>query len=352
MRGDQNTVYTMWSQDGSLDTTPKTWYKPNHSIPIFRVSHKPAYSKSKTPGSSRNVANPKPSLIKKGTTKRTITSYFSSEVGQYQKAIKRTRDEVKSPSYWDNSASVKKSKLGVTVDNSETLMKTDSAKTSSSKLTCATVERWTGEDLADFQAELWLTYNRKKTGKANYCSALKCHVCTLFKPMIKNGPKFSRAFIDRSTNFRLTNVRDHAKSEIHNITFSLYNKQKGETSLTVEQNRQKLDFNWTHNRLKTLKRNLTFPTLWLKKKCLSQNMKKKSRLRKGTVFCMGQCTLSEQQWQSLYPFRQTKFLPSYRRTFLSQSFIASYLTQPLTMLLQHRRQYLSFTSILLQMSPN
>ena len=74
------------------------------------------------------MANPKPSLIKKGTTKGTITSYFSSEVGQHQKAIKRTRDEVKSPTYSDNSASVKKSKLGVTVDNSEILMKTDSAK--------------------------------------------------------------------------------------------------------------------------------------------------------------------------------------------------------------------------------
>ena len=158
---------------------------------------------------------------------------------------------MKSPTYWDNSASVKKSKLGVTVDNSETLMKTDSAKTSSSKLTCVTVERWTGEDLADFQAELWLTYNRKKTGKANYCSALKCHVCTQFEPMIKNRPRFSRAFIDRSTSFRLTNVIDHAKSEIHNIAFSLYNKQKlkGETSLTVEHNQQKLDFNLTHNRL-------------------------------------------------------------------------------------------------------
>ena len=119
----------MWSRDGSLDTTPGTWYEPNHFIAIFRVSHKPADSKSKTPGSSRSVANPKPSLIKKGTTKGTITSYFSSEVGQHQKAIKRPRDEVKSPSYWDKSASVKKSKLGVTVDNSETLMKTDSAKT-------------------------------------------------------------------------------------------------------------------------------------------------------------------------------------------------------------------------------
>ena len=87
---------------------------------------------------------------------------------------------------------MKKSKLGVTVDNSETLMKTDSAKTSSSKLTCATVERWTGEDLADFQAELWLTYNRKKTVKANYCSALKCHVCTQFEPMKTCPARFSK----------------------------------------------------------------------------------------------------------------------------------------------------------------
>ena len=252
--GAQSTVYIMWSRDGSLDTTPGTWYEPNHFIAIFRVSHKPADSKSKTPGSSRSVANPKPSLIKKATTKGTITSYFSSEVGQHQKSIKRKRDEVKSPTYWDNSASVKKSKLGVTVDNSETLMKTDSAKTSSRKLTCATVEKWKGEDLADFQAELWLTYDSEKTGKGNYCSALKCKVCTQFEPMIKNRPKFSRVFIDGSTNFRLTSVIDHAKSDIHKIAFSLYNKQKGETSLAAEQNQQKLDFNLNSHQIEDLKK--------------------------------------------------------------------------------------------------
>ena len=115
--GAQSPVYIMWSRDGSLDTTPGTWYEPNHFIAIFRVFHKPADSKSKTPGSSQNVANPKPSLIKKGTTKGTITSYFSSEVGEHQKAIKRPCDEVKLPSYLDNSPGVKKIKLGVTVDN-------------------------------------------------------------------------------------------------------------------------------------------------------------------------------------------------------------------------------------------
>ena len=70
--------------------------------------------------------------------------------------------------------------------------------------------------------------------------------------MINNRLKFSRTFIDRSTNFRLTNGIDHAKSKIHNIAFSLYNKQKGKTSLTREKS-TKLDFNLTHNRLKTLK---------------------------------------------------------------------------------------------------
>ena len=133
-------------------------------------------------------------------------------------------------------------------------MKTDSAKTSSRKLTCATVEKWKGEDLADFQAELWLTYDSEKTGKGNYCSALKCKVCTQFEPMIKNRPKFSRVFIDGSTNFRLTSVIDHAKSDIHKIAFSLYNKQKGETSLAAEQNQQKLDFNLNSHQIEDLKK--------------------------------------------------------------------------------------------------
>ena len=48
--GGTKQVYIMWSRDGGLDTTPGTWYmyEPNHFIPIFRVSHKPADSKSDT----------------------------------------------------------------------------------------------------------------------------------------------------------------------------------------------------------------------------------------------------------------------------------------------------------------
>ena len=87
--GAQNTVYIMWTQDGSPDTTPRTWYKPNHFIPIFRVSHKPAYSKSKTPGSSRNVANPKPSLIKKGQQRELSPVISQVKLGSTKK---RSRD--------------------------------------------------------------------------------------------------------------------------------------------------------------------------------------------------------------------------------------------------------------------
>lgn len=72
-------------------------------------------------------------------------------------------------------------------------------------------------------------------------------VCSQFESVIKNRPKFSKTFIDGSTNFKLTNLVDHAKSDIHKIAFSLHNKQQGQLPSTAsnskQQNQPKLEFN-------------------------------------------------------------------------------------------------------------
>lgn len=61
----------------------------------------------------------------------------------------------------------------------------------SRKLTCATVERWKNQDLAQYDAASWLIYDSEKTKRGQCCTALKCKACIQFESMIKNGPKFS-----------------------------------------------------------------------------------------------------------------------------------------------------------------
>lgn len=126
------------------------------------------------------------------------------------------------------------------------------------KLTCSTVERWKSQDLAQYEAESWLIYDSEKTRKGQYCIALKCNACIQFESVIRNRPKFSRAFIDGSTNFRLTNVVDHAKSYMHKIALSLYNKKEGQSesptteSFIDQPNQSKLDFSLNPQQIEDL----------------------------------------------------------------------------------------------------
>ena len=138
-------------------------------------------------------------------------------------------------------------------------MKHEAVRTAPTRrLTCSTVERWKRQDLAQYDAESWLIYDEEKTMKGQYCIALKCNACIQFESIIRNRPKFSKAFIDGSTNFRLTNVVDHAKSDTHKIAFSLYYKKQGQSPKTESyisrQNQSKLDFSLNPQQIEDLKR--------------------------------------------------------------------------------------------------
>ena len=148
-------------------------------------------------------------------------------------------------------------KMDVNQGNFEVAVKPDSAKLTSRKLTCSTVERWKTQDLARYEAGSWLTCDSKKNKRRHHYTALKCKVCSQFESVIKKQPKFSRASIDGSTNFRPTNLVDYAKSDIHKIAFSLYNKQQGQLPSAVsnsnQQNQPKLEFNLNLQQMKDLK---------------------------------------------------------------------------------------------------
>lgn len=109
---------------------------------------------------------------------------------------------------------------------SEDAVKLDTHAKVPRNLTCGTVERWKNQDymMLQYDAASWLIYASEKPKKGQYCTTLKCKACIQFELMIKNRPKFPRAYIDVSTTFRLTNVVDHANSDIHKIALSCYNK--------------------------------------------------------------------------------------------------------------------------------
>ena len=65
-------------------------------------------------------------------------------------------------------------KMDANQSNFEAAVKSDSAKITSRKLTCSTVERWKTQDLVLYEAGSWLTYDSEKTKRGNHCAALKC----------------------------------------------------------------------------------------------------------------------------------------------------------------------------------
>ena len=78
-------------------------------------------------------------------------------------------------------------KMDANQGNFEAAVKSDSAKITSRKLTCSTVERWKTQDLVLYEAGSWLTYDSEKTKRGNHCAALKCterYVVSLAQPTL------------------------------------------------------------------------------------------------------------------------------------------------------------------------
>jgi len=157
------------------------------------------------------------------------------------------------------------------------------------------VERWKNQDLAQYDAASWLIYDSEKTKKGQYCTALKCKGCIEFESVIRNRPKFSRAYIDGSTNFRLTNVVDHANSDIHKIALSHYHKHQGQLPSTTgdrnNQNQPRLDFSLTPQQLEDLKKKFDIGYFVVKEELPLSKYEKLIALEKrqgvshGTVYC-------------------------------------------------------------------
>ena len=262
-QGNQDVVYIMWSRYGTLDSAPGSWYQPNHFIPIVKIPRLAA-SDTRIPGDYKKFTKTKPPLsIKRQSKGWSITNFFTKKASEESHQTNNSLSasaEAKLENCVEDSKGAKTKKLDDTsTPGSADPVKHEAVKTAPTRrLTCSTVEKWKRQDLAQYEAESWLIYDEEKTTKGQYCIALKCNACIQFESIIRNRPKFSRAFIDGSTNFRLTNVVDHAKSDTHKIAFSLYNKKQGQSPKTEsyisQQNQSKLDFSLNPQQIEDLKR--------------------------------------------------------------------------------------------------
>ena len=114
--------------------------------------------------------------VQKRPTKENITNFFFSKVdGLPRKSIKRPNDEMRPERYVEAGLKgVSAEKMDANQGNFEAAVKSDSAKITSRKLTCSTVERWKTQDLVLYEAGSWLTYDSEKTKRGHHCAALKC----------------------------------------------------------------------------------------------------------------------------------------------------------------------------------
>lgn len=204
----ESTVYIMWSRDGNFDASSGRWYEPNHFIPLLKSEQ--------VNKETKESINTRPRGAK-------ITDFFKGQGGPQKR---------KSSELPDLELPQRKQKPDY------------SANKNTRKLRSETVEKWKSNDLATYDANVWLTYQEENIGGKKYCTSLKCKVCSEFEESINKRHNFSRTFIDGSANFKVSSVIDHANSEIHKIALNLFRRKSGKpaTPINKEKNQPTLDF--------------------------------------------------------------------------------------------------------------
>ena len=86
------------------------------------------------------------------------------------------------------------------------------SKTSKRQVTKATFEKWQQEYEKDHQTRSWLRCDLDRDKR--HVSSLYCTVCRKYEDSLQSLKSFSQAWIVGSTNHKVSNVIDHATSEV------------------------------------------------------------------------------------------------------------------------------------------
>ena len=86
-----------------------------------------------------------------------------------------------------------------------------------------TVEKWITENDRELNTSVWLKF---EMADREHVSLLKCSVCSLFSEKLESMRNFRPAFITGTPNIRVSNVKDHAGTDMHSRAMLLFKKQQ------------------------------------------------------------------------------------------------------------------------------
>ena len=93
-----------------------------------------------------------------------------------------------------------------------------STKSAKRQVTKATFEKWQREHERDHQTLSWLRCELERDRR--HVVSLYCTVCKRYESSMESLKNFSRAWITGSTNQKVSNVLDHATSEVHKVAMA------------------------------------------------------------------------------------------------------------------------------------
>ena len=97
-----------------------------------------------------------------------------------------------------------------------------------------TVQEWISQYDKQFNTAVWLKFDMVDR---TCVSTLRCSVCTQFQKQLESMRNFRPAFIDGTTNVRISTVKDHAGTDMHARAMLLYKKAAIEQHLRLLTNR-------------------------------------------------------------------------------------------------------------------
>jgi len=106
-----------------------------------------------------------------------------------------------------------------------------SSKKSMRRLFKATFDKWERDEITH-QTMSWLSCELERD--RSFVATLYCSLCKRFEHHIQSGRNFSAAWITGSSNKKLSNVIDHAKSNAHKAAMSrLHSEQVRQSGSSV-----------------------------------------------------------------------------------------------------------------------
>ena len=89
----------------------------------------------------------------------------------------------------------------------------------------STVEKWIAENDASINTVTWLEFDRL-TGNRECVASMNCKICIRYKERLVFCRNYNTAFIEGSSNLRISAVKDHCRSDMHARAMALFSKSQ------------------------------------------------------------------------------------------------------------------------------